>query len=73
MQVQKLVVMANQIAAFFAAQGEERAVPQIARHIENFWAPRMRAAIRDHLAAGGDGLHPLTMAALRRIGVSGRT
>jgi hypothetical protein len=28
--------MANQIADFFAVQGEERAVPQIAGHIEKF-------------------------------------
>jgi formate dehydrogenase subunit delta len=67
MKTEKLVMMANQIAAFFAAQGEERAVPQIAKHIESFWDPRMRAAIRDHVAAGGAGLQPLTLAALQRL------
>ena len=30
MRIEKLVMMANQIAAFFSAQGEERAIPQIA-------------------------------------------
>jgi formate dehydrogenase subunit delta len=67
MKTEKLVMMANQIAAFFAAQGEERAIPQIATHIESFWDPRMRAAIREHVTAGGSGLHPLTLAALRRL------
>ena len=35
------VMMANQLAAFFAAQGEARAVPQIANHFEKFWDPRL--------------------------------
>ena len=47
MQSDKLVVMANQIAKFFAVQGEARAVPQIADHIEKFWDPRMRRQITD--------------------------
>lgn len=67
MKTEKLVMMANQIAAFFAAQGEERAVPQIAKHIENFWDPRMRRKISAHVAAGGAGLNPLTRAALATL------
>jgi formate dehydrogenase subunit delta len=59
--------MANQIAAFFATQGEERAVPQIARHIMSNWDPRMRKHIREHLAHGGAGLLPLTRAALEKV------
>ena len=66
MNTEKLVTMANQIAAFFAAQGEERAVPQIARHIERFWDPRMRRAITAHVRAGGAGLQPLAVAALQQ-------
>lgn len=64
MQHDKLVVMANQIAKFFAAQGDARAVPQIAAHIEQFWDPRMRSNIFAHLGQGGTGLDPLAMAAL---------
>ena len=67
MQADKLVMMANQIASFFAAQGEERAVPQIAGHIEKFWDPRMRAGIRAHLAHGGAGLDVLARAAVERL------
>ena len=67
MRVEKLVMMANQIATFFSTQGEARAVPQIATHIQNFWDPRMRTAIWDHLAAGGAGLDPLARAAVERL------
>ena len=67
MRIEKLVMMANQIAAFFAAQGEERAVPQIAGHIEKFWDPRMRAQISAHIAASGSGLSPLARAAVEML------
>jgi formate dehydrogenase subunit delta len=67
MQPDKLVMMANQIAAFFAAQGEERALPQIADHIEKFWDPRMRRTILAHMAQGGAGLVPLARAAIEKI------
>lgn len=72
MNPEKLVMMANQIAAFFAAQGDERAVPQIANHVRNFWDPRMRRAIRAHLEAGGQGLVPLARQALERLAESER-
>jgi formate dehydrogenase subunit delta len=64
---EKLVMMANQIAKFFEVQGEARAVPQIAKHIEDFWDPRMRRGILEHVQSGGAGLDPLTLAALRKL------
>jgi formate dehydrogenase subunit delta len=67
MQREKLVMMANQIARFFSAQGEARAVPQIADHIRQFWDPRMRREMAAHIAAGGAGLDPLAKAALASI------
>ena len=67
MRTEKLVMMANQIAAFFAAQGEARAVPQIAKHIRNFWDPRMRAGILAHVANGGAGLDGLARAAVETL------
>jgi formate dehydrogenase subunit delta len=56
MSPDKLVYMANQIGKFFASQGEDKAVPQIADHLVKFWDPRMRMAIVAYLAAGGAGL-----------------
>jgi len=66
-QHDKLVMMANQIAKAFEPQGEARAVPQIAKHIQDFWDPRMRRGILEHLSSGGAGLDPLALAALRKL------
>lgn len=63
----KLVMMANQIAKFFEIQGEARALPQITKHIEDFWDPRMRRGVLAHLADGGAGLDPLALAALKAL------
>jgi formate dehydrogenase subunit delta len=67
MSPEKLVYMANQIGKFFAGQGEEKAVPLIADHLEKFWDPRMRAAIVGHLDAGGNGLDPLAREAIKKL------
>jgi formate dehydrogenase subunit delta len=67
MQPDKLVMMANQIAKFFESQGEARALPQITKHIEDFWDPRMRRGIIAHVGQGGAGLDPLTLAALKSL------
>ena len=64
MDVAKLSRMANQIAANFAAQGEEKAVAETALHIWKFWDPRMKAAIyADDL---GD-LSPIARAAILKL------
>lgn len=65
--VARNVLMANQIAKFFAAQGEERAVPGIANHIAKFWDPRMRAVILAHVEKGGAGLEPLALRAVQEL------
>ena len=62
---EKLAMMANQIATFFAAQGEERAIPAIADHIRKFWDPEMR---RKFLSIAPDAmLHPFVRSALPLI------
>ena len=58
MKPEKLVMMANQIGAFFGSQKGDAAVHGILDHIKKFWDPRMRAAILAHLDAGGEGLDP---------------
>ena len=46
MDGQKLVKMANQIAAFFAAEPDRKAaVEGVAGHLKRFWEPRMRKEI----------------------------
>jgi formate dehydrogenase subunit delta len=63
----KLVYMANQIGKFFAGQGEEKAVPLIADHLEKFWDPRMRRALLNYVDAGGKGLQPIVLNAVRSL------
>jgi formate dehydrogenase subunit delta len=69
-QSDTLVRMANQIARNLAIQGEERAVDAAAKHIRLFWEPRMKAAIFAHIDAGGEGLDPLALKALRKLQAS---
>jgi formate dehydrogenase subunit delta len=61
MRDDKLIRMANQIAANLAVR--EDAAALCAGHISDYWDPRMRTALLDHLAAGGAGLHPLVVQA----------
>jgi len=42
---EKLIYMANQIADFFAAQGEERTIIGVADHLQKFWEPYMRTRL----------------------------
>lgn len=67
MSPDKLVYMANQIGTFFKHEDEAQAVASIAQHIKSFWDPRMRAAIIAHEKAGGDGLAPRVLLAVRAL------
>lgn len=62
----KMVRMANQIATFFDSQPGDRAA-LVAAHINDFWEPRMRRKLFDHVAAGGEGLSPLMLEAMAHI------
>lgn len=64
---QKLVYMANQIATFFKSMPEDEALAGVAKHINDFWDPRMRRRLRELLDAGGDGFSPLVLSAAREI------
>src|SRR4029079_11443955 len=60
-----LIRMANQITGFFAVYPKSEALDGIAKHIHNLWAPRMRNAMKDIIEAGGEGLNPLFIEAMR--------
>jgi formate dehydrogenase subunit delta len=62
MSPEKLVRMANQIAVFMVSKSESQA-DGVAGHLNDYWEPRMRRQLLDHIAAGGDGLHPLVLEA----------
>jgi formate dehydrogenase subunit delta len=59
MDVERLVAMANDIAAFFDSEPDKTmAVEGVRFHISRFWEARMRRAIIAHVEAGGAGLSP---------------
>lgn len=64
---EKLVYMANQIAAFFETMPHDEAVEGVAKHINDFWDPRMRRQFFEIIAAGGAGLSPLVLEASAKI------
>jgi formate dehydrogenase subunit delta len=70
--ITQLVAMANDIAAFFAAEANhDAAVAGVANHLEKFWTPRMRQKLTASLDASGEGLVPLAREALERLVVHG--
>jgi len=60
-----LVRMANQITTFFEVYPKSEALDGIAKHIHNSWDPRMRNAMKAIVDAGGEGLKPLCIEAMR--------
>lgn len=68
-----IVRMANQISDFFNAYPHEEAIRETANHLRNFWAPRMRAQLAEHLSAGGEGLSETALEAARLLGEEAKT
>ena len=64
---EKLVRMANQIAAFFHSRPREEGVAGVAEHINKFWEPRMRRQFFEMLDNGGEGFDELVVVASARI------
>jgi formate dehydrogenase subunit delta len=68
MDIERLVAMANDIAAFFDAEPDKAAAAEGVRfHISRFWEPRMRREIIAHVQAGGAGLTPTARSAIARL------
>lgn len=67
MSPDKMVHMANQIAAFFKTQPGADAARGVAGHLNDFWEPRMRAQLIAFIAAGGAGLDPLVLDAAAHL------
>ena len=61
MKIDALIKMANQIGAFFAAEGgddhPEEAAKLVATHLRRYWEPRMRSQMIEYFKTnGGEGL-----------------
>ena len=68
MDVERLVAMANDIAAFFDAESDKAVATEGVRyHLARFWDPRMRREIIAHVAAGGAGLTPTAQSAVKLL------
>ena len=68
MNIERLVAMANDIAAFFAVEPDQNsAAEQVANHLKKFWEPRMRNEIRRFVEQGGVGLSPLAKRGVERL------
>lgn len=68
MNIERLLRMANDIAANLAALPADEAREAMLVHLQRFWEPRMRLAIVAHLhAGGGDALAPLARAAVAEL------
>lgn len=68
MHRQDLIRMANQVAQFFDIYPEEQGAAEVAKHLRNFWDPRMRRQLLDYAAAQpDDDLHPLARLAVKRL------
>ena len=62
-QIDKLTMMANQIAQFFRSYPHDQAVAGIAHHIDAFWTPKMREAFKGGLQEISN-LDPLVLEAV---------
>lgn len=70
MNIDRLVAMANDIAAFFASEPDRStAAAAVANHLTRFWDPRMRRQIVAHQQAGGQGLSKVASAAVEQLAV----
>lgn len=67
MDMHNLIHMANQIGGFFEAMPDrEEALTGISGHLHNFWEPRMRKQLLEHVdAEDGKGLMPIVVSAIR--------
>ena len=68
MKDEDMIRMANQIAAYFVAYGDDEGIAGTAEHIKLYWEPRMRAQLFKYLAdTGGKGLAPMALAAAQKL------
>jgi formate dehydrogenase subunit delta len=74
MNVEHLVSMANDIAAFFDSESDKAVAAEGVRfHISRYWELRMRRAIIEHLQNGGAGLTPTARSAIEKLAPTARS
>jgi formate dehydrogenase subunit delta len=61
------VRLANEIAIQFAHLDFTDGVTRVAKHMHDFWDPRMRRALLAYKDSGGTDLDPLAAAAIEQL------
>ena len=56
LDIERIILMANQIGDFFAPYPPGRRAEGIRNHLRTYWDPRMRAALLDYVDQGGANL-----------------
>lgn len=56
LNMERILVMAEQIGLFFAPYPPLRAAEGVRNHLRSYWDPRMREALLAHIDAGESGL-----------------
>jgi formate dehydrogenase subunit delta len=68
MDIERLVAMANDIAAFFDGETDKAiAAEGVRSHISKFWEPRMRREIIAHVESGRPGLSATAQSAVKLL------
>jgi formate dehydrogenase subunit delta len=67
MLTDKMIRKANQIASFFQAYPEQKAIEGVAEHLNKFWTLDMRMQLKDYISLKGDGLNNLVIKASQNI------
>jgi formate dehydrogenase subunit delta len=62
------VRLINEVSEQFGHKPLEVAAAAVAAHLGDFWEPRMKKALLEHVAAGGDGLDPVALRAAELLG-----
>lgn len=65
--IESIPRMANQIAAFFATQPGQDQAERMAAHLNDFWAPAMRADLAARLKDTPEAFAPLVGEAARHL------
>jgi formate dehydrogenase subunit delta len=69
--IEKLVKMAEQITANMAYTDDQEVVAaRVADHLNRFWDPRMKIAMKDYGSDHGEELSPPLREAIRHLNIS---
>ena len=64
-ELEHLIKMINQIADNVTPnEAEDVRAQNVAAHVQRFWAPSMREAVKAYLDSGGDKLQPIALKAV---------